>query len=53
MEDYLLRNLRLDPDRLKKMDPDVIDALWEKVWIQKSAFAGGCGSAPFKGKSHE
>lgn len=52
MEDYLLRSLRLDPDRLKKMDPAVLDVYGTRYRSRKVRLLSAVVRR-LRGKSHE
>jgi hypothetical protein len=52
MEEYLLKNLRLDGNRLRTMDPDVIDLYGKRYGSNKVGLLGKV-IRRFKGKDHE
>jgi hypothetical protein len=52
MEDYLLKNLRLDVDRLRGMDPDIIELFGKRCGSRKLRFLGAVVRR-LKGLNHE
>ncbi len=52
MEEYLLKDLRLDIDRLRAMDPDIIDLCGKRYGSRKVRLLGAV-IRKMKGKNHE